>query len=92
MPFEDKKLTCKECENTFVFSVSEQDFFARKGFVHEPARCPECRKKKREEINKEMVEIKCDQCGKTAKVLLYIKKNIPVYCQECFDKIKKESL
>jgi CxxC-x17-CxxC domain-containing protein len=91
MAFEDKKLTCKECGNDFLFSASEQEFFAKKGFGHEPARCPDCRKKKRDQVNREMTQIKCRQCGKETKVLLDIKKNVPVYCQDCFDKIKKQT-
>jgi CxxC-x17-CxxC domain-containing protein len=40
---EDKLLTCKECGKDFVFSVSEQEFYASKGFEHPPSRCQECR-------------------------------------------------
>ena len=35
----DKVLTCK-----FTFTAGEQEFYAEKGFEHEPTRCPECRK------------------------------------------------
>lgn len=40
---EDKLLTCKDCGKDFVFSVSEQEFFAGKGLRYAPSRCPECR-------------------------------------------------
>ncbi|MDD4238253.1 MAG: zinc-ribbon domain containing protein [Desulfotomaculaceae bacterium] len=40
---EDKLLTCKDCGKNFVFSVSEQEFFAGKGLEHAPSRCQECR-------------------------------------------------
>jgi len=84
--FEDKELECKECGKKFLFSAAEQEFFQKRGFQHEPARCPECRKKKRESLEKQMLEITCAHCGKKAKVLLEIKKNVPVYCRDCFEK------
>jgi CxxC-x17-CxxC domain-containing protein len=40
---QDKTLTCRDCAREFVFSASEQEFFAQKGFTNEPGRCPECR-------------------------------------------------
>ena len=38
--FEDKTLKCVECGSEFVFSASEQEFYAEKGFTNEPKRCP----------------------------------------------------
>lgn len=43
MMFEDKNLKCVECGEEFVFSGSEQEFYAEKGFTNEPKRCPHCR-------------------------------------------------
>lgn len=40
----DKVLTCKDCGKEFTFTAGEQEFYAEKGFTHEPGRCPECRK------------------------------------------------
>ena len=34
--FEDKTLVCRECGNEFVFTASEQQFYADKGFQNEP--------------------------------------------------------
>ena len=42
MAFTDKTLVCKECGEEFLFSASEQEFYAEKGFQNEPARCPQC--------------------------------------------------
>ena len=39
----DKTLTCRDCGTSFVFTQSEQDFYAQKGFTNEPSRCPDCR-------------------------------------------------
>jgi CxxC-x17-CxxC domain-containing protein len=40
---EDKILFCRECGEEFIFSTREQEFYALKGFEHEPARCSNCR-------------------------------------------------
>ncbi len=40
---QDKTLTCRDCGREFIFTASEQEFFAQKGFTNEPGRCPECR-------------------------------------------------
>ena len=40
---QDKTLTCRDCNREFVFTASEQEFFAQKGFTNDPGRCPECR-------------------------------------------------
>jgi CxxC-x17-CxxC domain-containing protein len=89
--FEDKELECKECGNKFLFSASEQEFFQKRGFEHEPARCQDCRKKKRESIEKEMTDITCSSCGKNTKALIDINKNTPVYCRECFEKLNQSN-
>src|SRR5204862_2045952 len=38
----DKTLTCADCGQEFVFTASEQQFFADRQFS-EPRRCPSCR-------------------------------------------------
>jgi hypothetical protein len=38
----DKNLVCQDCNQEFVFSASEQAFFAERQFS-EPRRCPSCR-------------------------------------------------
>ena len=40
----DITIKCKKCENDFVWTVSEQEFYKQKGF-YRPAYCKECRKK-----------------------------------------------
>ncbi len=39
----DEQLSCVDCNTTFPFTVSEQEFFASKGFTNKPSRCPDCR-------------------------------------------------
>jgi hypothetical protein len=43
MGFTDKKMTCADCNQEFVFSATEQEFYSQKGFTNEPKRCPDCR-------------------------------------------------
>ena len=41
--YQDETLVCRDCGKEFVFTASEQAFFAEKGFQNKPRRCPECR-------------------------------------------------
>jgi CxxC-x17-CxxC domain-containing protein len=44
MSYADKTLRCKDCGAEFVFTAGEQEFYAQKGFINEPTRCPSCRR------------------------------------------------
>ncbi|MEG0306704.1 MAG: zinc-ribbon domain-containing protein [Clostridium sp.] len=48
----DKKLTCRDCGNEFVFTEGEQAFYAEKGFENEPTRCVDCRRARKAERNR----------------------------------------
>src|SRR5258708_40143288 len=45
--YTDQVLTCADCGTDFVFSASEQEFFAQKGFTSAPKRCSSCRAQRR---------------------------------------------
>ena len=47
----DKTITCKDCNNEFIFNESEQAFYKEKGFENEPQRCPDCRRAKKQQNN-----------------------------------------
>ena len=47
MAYTDQVLTCTDCGVDFVFSASEQEFFAQKGFSSAPKRCSSCRAQRR---------------------------------------------
>ncbi len=47
----DRRLTCKDCGNEFIFTEGEQAFYAEKGFENDPVRCPECRKSRKNSRN-----------------------------------------
>ena len=40
----DITIKCKKCENQFVWTVRDQEFYKEKGFF-KPSYCKECRKK-----------------------------------------------
>ena len=50
--YNDKTLTCADCGQQFVFTASEQDFYAQRGFS-EPRRCPSCRASRKAARNSE---------------------------------------
>ena len=45
--YTDQVITCSDCGIDFVFSASEQEFFAEKGFASAPKRCSSCRAQRR---------------------------------------------
>ena len=87
----------------FVFSAGEQEFYASKGLVNEPQRCQSCRavaKQNRalgitgEHANgngsgqREMHAAVCAECGGQALVPFLPRNDRPVYCSNCFDKVR----
>ena len=50
--YSDKTLTCADCGQEFVFTASEQDFYAQRGFT-EPRRCGSCRASRKAARNSE---------------------------------------
>ncbi len=91
--YEDKTLTCRECGAEFVFTASEQDFYAQKGFQNQPSRCPGCRAQRRATGGgggrggeRQMSEVICDGCGATTQVPFQPRGDRPVYCRDCFDR------
>ena len=47
MAYTDQVINCSDCGIDFVFSASEQEFFAEKGFASAPKRCSSCRAQRR---------------------------------------------
>ena len=89
--FEDKTLVCKECGEEFIFTAGEQEFYAEKGFENEPQRCKPCRdaRKKAAREGREMFTATCAACGGEAKIPFQPSEDRPVYCSECFAKLKE---
>ncbi len=89
--YQDKELVCKDCGNTFIFTAGEQEFYAEKGFQNEPKCCKECRtaRKANARGNRELFVGQCASCGKEAKVPFQPKDDRPIYCSECYAKMKE---
>jgi CxxC-x17-CxxC domain-containing protein len=41
--YADQTLTCRDCGQAFTFTAGEQEFYAGRGLMNAPGRCPECR-------------------------------------------------
>ncbi|MGI5888861.1 MAG: zinc-ribbon domain containing protein [Oscillospiraceae bacterium] len=91
--YEDKTLVCKECGKEFVWTAGEQEFYAAHGFENEPQRCKECRAKRKSErgANRVMYDAICANCGKPCKVPFQPREDRPVYCSECFAKMRENA-
>ncbi len=97
---QDRTLTCRDCGQEFVFTASEQEFFAQRGFMNDPSRCPECRAARKARQGdtgrtgsygngystqrREMFPAVCAQCGKETQVPFQPRGDRPVYCSECY--------
>ena len=90
--YEDKTLVCKECGKEFVFTAGEQEFYAERGFQNEPQRCKACRDARNTAlaVYYSCLSIVCAACGGEAKVPFEPKWDRPVYCRECFAKMRAE--
>lgn len=90
--YNDKTLSCKDCGREFVFTASEQEFYAEKGFTNEPGRCPECRAARKAQTRsggysrpqREMFPAVCSACGKETTVPFQPTGDKPVYCRDCY--------
>ncbi len=49
--YEDRNITCADCGQEFVFTASEQAFYAEKGFTDAPKRCKGCRQARKAQRN-----------------------------------------
>ena len=90
--FQDKVLICKECGKEFIWTAGEQKFYTEKGFTNEPQRCKACRdaRKSTGKPPREVYDAICANCGKPCKVPFKPTEGRPVYCSECFAKMKEQ--
>jgi len=98
MGFVDKELQCSECGATFVFTAGEQETFATRGYTNEPKRCPSCRQARKTERygssgpnygqRRQMFPAVCAECGKDTQVPFEPRGDKPVYCSDCYRKVR----
>lgn len=98
--FQDKTLTCRDCGQQFVFSASEQQFYAEKGFQNDPSRCPTCRQARKatgggrnaggfSRPARQMYPAVCAACGVETEVPFQPTGDKPVYCRDCYQAARK---
>jgi CxxC-x17-CxxC domain-containing protein len=98
MGFQEKTLQCTDCGTDFSFTAEEQEFYQSKGYTNEPKRCPSCRQARKTERNvsrgnsygapRQMFSATCAQCGKDTQVPFKPTNGKPVYCSDCYRKIR----
>jgi CxxC-x17-CxxC domain-containing protein len=97
MSFEDKSIQCSDCGATFTFSVEEQELFQSRGYTNEPKRCPSCRQARKSERfgndsynrgPRQMFQVTCAECGKDTEVPFEPRTGRPVYCSDCYRKVR----
>lgn len=82
---DDKVLTCTDCGLKFVFSAQEQEVHARRGYEHEPKRCPPCREdaRKRRLPPGAMHLTICAGCGVETTLAWVPPPGRRVFCDAC---------
>jgi len=98
MSFQDKSLECSDCGATFTFSAEEQELFQSRGYTNEPKRCPSCRQARKSErygndsysrnTFRQMFPATCAECGKETEVPFEPRTGRPVYCSDCYRKVR----
>jgi CxxC-x17-CxxC domain-containing protein len=101
----DRTLTCVDCGAEFIHSADDQDYYAKKGFVSDPKRCPSCRAARRTSRGtgdtptgdrgaaagpREYFAALCSRCGNQAQVPFKPHMDRPVYCSDCFRAVHAE--
>lgn len=95
MVLKDKTLTCIECGQEFTFTVGEQEFYLSRNLMNEPRRCPECRAARRRERrsgygnSRQSYTVICAACGIETTVPFEPTDGRPVYCRECYAKLRQ---
>jgi len=102
--YKDKVLRCIDCGVEFIFSAGEQLFFADKGLKNDPKRCKPCKIKKNDRIAANLsgypqqyprqrveVAVQCALCGVETTVPFRPTQGRPVYCRDCFLRMRPSS-
>jgi CxxC-x17-CxxC domain-containing protein len=103
LDFQDKNMVCFDCGAAYIFSVDEQKAFQAKGHTHPPKRCPSCRAVRAARrpaqpasepqlpsfsAPKQLFNVTCSSCGKETQVPFEPRAGRPVYCSDCYHKVR----
>ena len=97
MALSDQTLYCRDCNQEFVFTVGEQEFYASHNLTNQPTRCPSCRAARKAQSGggygggrggsrepRQMYTAICSNCGNEALVPFQPRGDKPVYCSDCY--------
>ena len=98
MALSDQTLYCRDCNQEFVFTVGEQEFYASHNLTNSPTRCPSCRAARKAQSSggynsgrsggsrepRQMYTAICSNCGNEALVPFQPRGDKPVYCSDCY--------
>jgi CxxC-x17-CxxC domain-containing protein len=102
MSFQEKSIVCPDCGTSFTLTLQERERFAARGLTNESKRCSWCRAARKIQLNKnatgtggygyssqkQMYPATCAQCGKQTQVPFQPRGGKPVYCSDCFNKVR----
>ncbi len=101
MSFQEKILTCVTAANNSIYG-RRTGVFSPPRVHNEPKRCPECRRSENpsdmrnanqhNNSPRQMYPAICAQCGKETMVPFKPRGDKPVYCQECYNKMKNPAV
>jgi len=89
--YTDETLKCEDCGAEFAFSAGEQEFYAEKGLVNKPKRCPECRKSRRQKNKRKLYDAVCAACGVETQVPFKPTEGKETLCRDCYQKKQQEA-
>jgi len=95
MSLSDQTLVCRDCNEEFVFTVGEQEFYASNNLTNTPSRCPSCRAARKSQggygggsrAPRQMYTTTCSSCGNVAQVPFQPRGDKPVYCNDCYQTV-----
>jgi len=98
MSLQNKSICCSDCGANFGFSTEEKELFRSWGYTNEPKRCPSCRQARKSErygndnynrgTSRQMFQAVCAECGKDTEVPFEPRTGRPVYCSDCYRKVR----
>nr|WP_313769645.1 zinc-ribbon domain containing protein [Dehalococcoides mccartyi] len=102
LAYQDKEIQCADCGASFTFTASEQELYASRGYTNDPKRCVSCRQARKAERGgstggfggmsrgpaRQMFQAVCAQCGQDTEVPFEPRQGRPVYCSNCYNRVK----
>src|SRR3989440_10512599 len=91
MALSDQTLVCRDCNEEFVFTAGEQEFYESHRLTNTPSRCPSCRAARKGQGGyggspgtPQMDTTTWSSCGNEAKGAFPPPGGKPVFCSGCY--------